>query len=69
MDPTVLLAAISGTRTGTSGVCAGPFIVALHVAFAAGVVASAVGAVVSLMHDGHGSWEPELVAPGRLAGT
>jgi hypothetical protein len=34
---------------------------AVHLAFAAGVVASAIGAVASLMRGGHRSWEDERV--------
>jgi len=58
MDPKVLLAIFSGSQVGSSGIDLGPFISALHVAFWAGVVASALGAVVSLMRGGHTSWEP-----------
>lgn len=58
MDPKVLLAIFSGSQVGSSGIDLGPFISALHVAFWAGVIASALGAVVSLMRGGHASWEP-----------
>ena len=58
MDPKVLLAIFSGSQVGSSGIDLGPFISALHVAFWAGVVASALGAVVSLMRGGQASWEP-----------
>ncbi len=58
MDPQVLLAVFSGTQVGAQGINLDPFISALHVAFAAGVVASFVGAGVSLMRGGHQSWEP-----------
>ena len=34
-----------------------PFISALHVAFAAGIVASLVGAIISAMRGEHRSWE------------
>ena len=41
---------------------------ALHLAFSAGVVASAVGAGVSLMRGGHASWDEESPAvPGHAA--
>jgi EmrB/QacA subfamily drug resistance transporter len=57
MDPKVLVSVFSGTQVGAGGIDLGPFINALHVAFAAGVVASAIGAVASLMRGGHRSWE------------
>ena len=59
MDPKVLVAVFSGTQTGTAGIDLGPFINALHIAFGAGVVASLVGAGVSLMRGGHRSWQDE----------
>ena len=59
MDPKVLVAVFSGTQTGASGIDLGPFINALHVAFAAGVVASVIGAGISLMRGGHRSWTEE----------
>jgi hypothetical protein len=59
MDPKVLVAVFSGTQTGASGIDLGPFISALHVAFAAGVVASVIGAGISLMRGGHRSWAEE----------
>ena len=59
MDPKVLVAVFSGTQVGASGIDLGPFINALHIAFAAGVVASLVGAAISLMRGGHRSWEEE----------
>lgn len=58
MDPKVLLAIFSGSQVGASGINLGPFIAALHVAFWAGVVASAGGAVVSMLRGGHATWEP-----------
>jgi hypothetical protein len=61
MDPKVLVAVFSGTQTGASGIDLGPFINALHVAFAAGVVASVIGAGISLMRGGHRSWADEPV--------
>ncbi|MDP9271183.1 MAG: MFS transporter [Chloroflexota bacterium] len=57
MDPRVMLAVISGTQTGSAGIDLGPFIRALHIAFGAGVAASLLGAVISLMRGGHRSWE------------
>ena len=36
MDPKVLVAVFSGTQTGTAGIDLGPFINALHIAFAGG---------------------------------
>ena len=59
MDPKVLVAVFSGTQIGGAGIDLGPFIDALHVAFGAGVVASALGAAVSLMRGDHRSWEQE----------
>jgi EmrB/QacA subfamily drug resistance transporter len=48
-----LLAVFSGTQTGAAGIDLGPFIGALHLAFAVGVVFSIIGAVVSAMRGGH----------------
>jgi EmrB/QacA subfamily drug resistance transporter len=59
MDPKVLVAVFSGTQVGASGIDLGPFINALHIAFGAGVVASLIGAGISLMRGGHRSWEEE----------
>ena len=59
MDPRVMLSVISGTQIGSAGIDLGPFIRALHIAFAAGVAASLIGALVSLLRGGHRSWEPE----------
>jgi MFS family permease len=56
MNPTVLVSIFSGTQVGGQGIDMGPFIGALHVAFAAGVVASLAGAAVSMMRGGHRSW-------------
>ncbi|MFL5754729.1 MAG: MFS transporter, partial [Chloroflexota bacterium] len=61
MDPKVLVAIFSGTQIGGQGIDLAPFMNALHLAFAAGVVASAIGAVASLMRGGHRSWEDERV--------
>ena len=58
------LSIFSGTQVGSSGIDLVPFVNALHLAFWAGVVASAIGAVVSLMRGGHASWEEEA-APGH----
>ncbi len=63
MDPSVLVAIFSGEQVGGSGIDLGPFMSALHLAFAAGVVASVIGAGVSLMRGGHRSWEePSVIA-------
>jgi EmrB/QacA subfamily drug resistance transporter len=62
MDPQVLLAVFSGTQVGSQGIDLDPFISALHVAFAAGVVASLIGAAVSFMRGGQQSWEPDREA-------
>jgi len=59
MDPKVLVAVFSGTQTGTAGIDLGPFINALHIAFGAGVIASVIGAGVSLMRGGHRSWQDD----------
>ncbi|HET9613719.1 MAG TPA: MFS transporter [Candidatus Limnocylindrales bacterium] len=57
VKPDVLLAVFSGTQTGAAGIDLGPFITALRLAFAVGVVASIIGAVVSAMRGGHRSHE------------
>jgi EmrB/QacA subfamily drug resistance transporter len=57
MDPQVMLAVFSGTQVGSSGINMNPFINALHIAFAAGVVASILGAIVSVMRGPHRSHE------------
>jgi len=67
MDPKVLVAVFSGTQTGASGIDLGPFINALHIAFAAGLIASVIGAGISLMRGGHRSWEEEAVDRDALA--
>ena len=59
MDPKVMVAIFAGTQTGSRGIGLGPFISALHIAFAAGVLASILGTVISLMRGGHRSWDPE----------
>jgi len=62
MDPEVLLAIFSGSQVGAGGIDLAPFIDALHIAFAAGVVASLIGAGISLMRGEHRSWEAAPVA-------
>ena len=57
MDPKVLVAIFSGTQIGGRGISLVPFMNALHLAFGAGVVASALGAVASLMRGEHRSFE------------
>ena len=47
----------TGTQPGSAGISTAPFIGALHVAFAAGIVASLVGAIISAMRGEHRSWE------------
>ncbi len=61
MNPRVMVAVFSGTQSGSSGIDLRPFIAALHIAFAAGVVASVVGAGISMMRGEHRSWEPEAI--------
>lgn len=67
MDPRVMLQIFSGTQTGSAGIDLSPFMSALHLAFGAGVVASAIGALISLMRGEHVSWEEarEPVLVGR----
>ncbi|HEY7024698.1 MAG TPA: MFS transporter [Candidatus Limnocylindrales bacterium] len=62
MSPEVMVAVFSGTQTGTSGIDLNPFINALRLAFAAGVVVSLIGAGVSLLRGGHRSWEEPTAA-------
>lgn len=57
MDPKVLVAIFSGTQIGGQGISPAPFMNALHLAFFAGVAASALGAVASLMRGEHRSYE------------
>jgi len=59
MSAQTMVAVFSGTQAGATGIDLSPFIGALHVAFGAGVVASLVGAGISLLRGGHRSWEPE----------
>jgi hypothetical protein len=65
MDPKVLAAIFSGEQVGSSGIDMGPFIDALHLAFAAGVVVSLLGAAISMARGGHRSWE---AAPAAIGG-
>ncbi len=67
MDPRVMLQIFSGTQTGSAGIDLSPFMSALHLAFGAGVGASALGALISLMRGEHVSWEEarEPVLVGR----
>jgi EmrB/QacA subfamily drug resistance transporter len=71
MDPKVLVAIFSGTQIGGRGISLVPFMNALHLAFGAGVVASALGAVASLMRGEHRSFEAadERPAIGREGAT
>jgi EmrB/QacA subfamily drug resistance transporter len=62
MDPKVMVAIFSGEQIGGKGISLDPFMNALHLAFLAGVVASALGAVVSLMRGEHRSFEEALPA-------
>jgi MFS family permease len=57
MNPQTMVAVFSGTQAGAGGIDLQPFITALHIAFGAGVVASLVGAGISLLRGGHRSWE------------
>jgi EmrB/QacA subfamily drug resistance transporter len=57
MNPSVLVAVFSGEQIGGHGIDLGPFMSALHLAFGAGVVASLVGAGVSLMRGENRSWD------------
>jgi len=56
-----MVAVFSGTQTGASVIDLAPFIDALHVAFAAGAMASLVGAGLSLLRGEHRSWEASRV--------
>jgi EmrB/QacA subfamily drug resistance transporter len=57
MDPKVLVAIFSGTQIGGQGISLVPFMNALHLAFGAGVVASGLGALASLMRGEHRSFQ------------
>jgi hypothetical protein len=52
-----MLRIFAGTQSGASGVSLEPFIRGIHVTFAAGVVASILGAAVSMMRGERHSWE------------
>jgi MFS family permease len=67
VDPSVLLAIFSGTQAGTSGLDMGPFISALHIAFAVGVVASVLGAIVSASRGRHRGFDDDVVAGRSVA--
>ncbi len=60
VNPEVLLAVFSGAQTGSAGIDLGPFIEALQLAFAVGVVFSLIGAGVSAMRGGHQVEEDEI---------
>jgi MFS family permease len=62
VNPEVLLAVFSGAQTGASGIDLDPFIHALQLAFAIGVVFSIIGAVVSAMRGAH-TVEDEVGTP------
>jgi EmrB/QacA subfamily drug resistance transporter len=68
MDPKVMVAVFSGTQVGSSGIDLRPFIGALHVAFAAGIVASVIGAAISTMRGEHRSWEEDAGTGRRVRG-
>jgi EmrB/QacA subfamily drug resistance transporter len=61
MDPKVMVAIFSGEQIGGHGISLAPFMNALHLAFLAGVVASGLGAVASLMRGEHRSYEESVV--------
>jgi hypothetical protein len=63
MDPKVLLAIFSGAQVGGTGIDLDPFMTALHLAFAAGVVASLVGAAASWMRGGHRTYDDQAAEP------
>jgi EmrB/QacA subfamily drug resistance transporter len=63
MDPKVLASIFSGTQVGGQGISMVPFMNALHLAFFAGVVASVLGAGVSLMRGEHRSYEHPAARP------
>jgi MFS family permease len=69
MDPKVLVAIFSGAQVGGQGIDLDPFISALHIAFAAGVVASIIGAVVSAMRGEHRGWDQRPSQVGERAGA
>jgi MFS family permease len=59
MDPKVMVAIFSGEQIGGQGISLAPFMNALHIAFLAGLVASLLGAVASMMRGEHRSYEPD----------
>jgi MFS family permease len=61
MDPKVMVSIFSGEQVGGQGISLDPFMNALHMAFLAGLIASLVGAVVSMMRGEHRSYEPVAV--------
>ncbi len=63
MDPKVMVSIFSGEQVGGQGISLDPFMNALHMAFLAGLIASLVGAVVSMMRGEHRSYEPAAVNP------
>jgi EmrB/QacA subfamily drug resistance transporter len=63
MDPKVLVAIFSGAQVGGTGIDLDPFMTALHLAFAAGVVASLVGAAASWMRGGHRTYDDQAAEP------
>src|SRR4051794_1853383 len=65
MSPQVMVSVFSGTQSGSSGINLDPFIAALRLAFAAGVIVSIIGAFISLMRGGHRSWEDTTATDGR----
>jgi EmrB/QacA subfamily drug resistance transporter len=67
MSPDVVARVFSGVQVGGQGISLAPFINALHLAFLAGVVASALGAVASLMRGEHRSYQEAEKRP-RLEG-
>ena len=68
MSPKVLIAIATGVQSGSAGIDTQPFIQALHVAFAAGIVASLLGAVISSMRGEHRSWEPAAAGEPAIDG-
>ena len=58
-----------GPRPARPGSTSEPFINALHIAFGAGVIASLIGAGISLMRGGHRSWRRRRPMPTRRQPT
>ncbi|MEA2609265.1 MAG: hypothetical protein QOJ75_1508 [Chloroflexota bacterium] len=67
VDPSVLLAIFSGTQAGPGSLDMAPFITALHVAFAVGVVASVLGAIVSASRGRHREFEDDSIVSRQVA--